>query len=150
MQAPAGAHLDQGEQQVLGGDVLVLEALGFAEGLIQNPGECAADPALVGPAVDLWDAAEQLVHPVSEGARHRAQALHHPEHHAVGLRQQCVEQVLGLDDLVVAVGGETLGAGERLLGAPGQLVEIHLYPSPFRTWPRGLPWDPPWGQADEP
>ena len=115
------------EQQVLGGDVLVLELLGLVLGPVDAPSGTAATGSC-SAALDLGELVQLLVDPARE--EHVGSApmrCRSGGDDAVLLVEQGPGEVLGLDGLVVLAARERLGLGDGLLGLDGELVELHAY-----------------------
>ena len=96
----------EGEQQVLGGDVLVLELAQLALGGAQDGDELAADGGLAGGALDGREPVEGGVDVLADGLGAGAELAQDGDDEAVLLLEQDGEQVLGRGLGVVARGGE--------------------------------------------
>ena len=124
------SDLAHGEEQVLGGEVVVAQGgpLGVSgfEGGVRARGQLRL---LGGLAVDLGDARQRVVDPVAQGPARDADALEDGEHHALGLREQARQQVLGRDLRVVQLARERLGGAQGLTGLAGELVGIERHAS---------------------
>ncbi len=81
-----GLRLEQRQEQVLGGDVLVLEGLGLAHGLLQGRVELGRDVG--GRALRLGEGGELLVDLGGDAAGVRAQLAERGRHHSSLLREQ--------------------------------------------------------------
>ena len=116
--------LGQGQEQVLGGDVVVLEPVGLllrrGQDVVGGPVHAQLGAGRAGEPVQLGQ--QDLLEP---GQLH-AELLQQRVDDAVGLRGQPGQQVQGQDLGVVVLLGELLSAGHRLLSLDGQLVETHL------------------------
>ena len=122
----AVAVLGDGDQQVLGGDVLVLEPLGLAAARARararrrSPRYCAAAAAHLG---QLARARPRAALDSASGAR--AELGEERAHHALLLLEQRQQQVLGLDGLVLVLVGQRLRGLDRFLRLDRQLVQSH-------------------------
>ena len=115
----------EGEQEVLGGEVLVGELGPLRVGGVDHLLELAADAGLA--AVGLGQLADGVVGRVAHGERREADALEDREDDALLLAQQRGEQVVG-GDLGVALGlGRVDGAADRLLGLLGPAVRVERH-----------------------
>ncbi len=116
------------EQEVLGGQVVVAElgALGIRslEHRVTVGGQLGL---LRGLPVDLGEPRQQLVDPVAHDLARHADALEHGQHHALGLRHEGGEQVLGRDLGVVALPRERLGGTQRFARLVRQLVGVERH-----------------------
>ena len=114
----------QREQEVLGGDVLVLEPRHLVEGGHEHVAERVADGRLA--AAELLRARLELaLEPRGQRLRGDLEALQQRGHQAVLLAQQGEQQVLGLDPGVLHGGGRLLGGLQGLLGAFGEAIKSH-------------------------
>ena len=111
---------------MLGRDVVVAQGLALGVGPVEHLAQRRREVGLRLRAVDLGDAIEQFVDAIAERARCGAEPLQEREHHALGLRQQHGQEVLGLDQLVVALSRQGLRAGQRLLRFLRESVQVHL------------------------
>ena len=127
---PGGSHVHarvggEGEQEVLGGDVLVAERARLLLGAPEDLPGGGVGGGLLGGAPD----GGKLVEGVGGGAPHGhgvgAGALEDGRDDALGLLEQHGEDVVGGDLRVAARGRQPLGGGERLLGLGGQSVGSH-------------------------
>ncbi len=125
--------LGGGEQEVLGGDVLVLQLLRLFLGAVEQLREPVAHVGL-GAALHPGDAAQFVLEPRFDLLRVRPDLLEDRPRHAVGLVQEREEQVLDVDGLVLALAGLRLRLLQHFLGLHGQLVGSHfLQRKGFRT-----------------
>ena len=132
LQAPAArggrALVDQGEQQVLDRDVLVLEPAGLPLGGVEQAAEPLGHEHLAGRgpwAGHLGPAPELGLQVGAERARVGAGLLEQPWRQPVGLVDQGEQQVLAVDLGVAEPQRLGLGVLQRLLGLLGQTVEVH-------------------------
>ena len=115
----------EGEQQVLGGDVLVLELAQLALGGAQDGHELAADGGLAGGALDGREPVEGGVDVLADGLGTGAELAQDGDDEAVLLLEQDGEQVLGRGLGVVARGGEGGGGLERGAGLGREAIDVH-------------------------
>ena len=94
----AGLVLGRGEreQQVFGGDVLVLHRVGFAEGRLERAGQRGVDLRL-GTAVDLGLPLEEQLDGLEQRVDRDSELLEYGHRAALGLREQRTQQVRRLD-----------------------------------------------------
>jgi hypothetical protein len=130
-QPPGGAGralVQEGEQQVLDRDVLVLEPAGFPLGGVEQAGQPLGDhhlpgrdpgPGHSGPSAQL--ALDRAPQQVGVGPGRRQQ----PRHQALGLVEQGQQQVLAVDLGVAEAQRLGLGVVQGLLRLLGQTVEVH-------------------------
>ena len=120
--AEGGRH---GEQEVLGGEVLVAElgalAVGVVEGGLQGPGE----PDL--RAVGLGERGDGVVGGVAQRQGLLAHLGEHRQHDALVLAEEGGQQVIGGDLGVRAAPGQLGGGVERLLGLDRPAVRIQRH-----------------------
>ncbi len=116
--------LGDADQEVLGGDVLVLQALGFVPRPVTTPSRRGAaywrpPPHTFGVRASSPSSWRMIVPPGAPelGEQRSDDAFLLPE--------QGQQQVLGLHGLVIALVGQRLGGLHRLLRFHGQLVESH-------------------------
>ena len=122
----AGLALGEGEEEVLGRDVLVAERLRLLLGLLEDPDE------LLGGA-DVRDlvaaqrrrALDRLPGALAGASRRRRRAAAGPGRDAVVLLEQGEQQVGRRDLGVGGAGGEALGARDGLLGLDCEAVCLH-------------------------
>ena len=120
----SAAFLGDRDEQVLGADELVLDAVGLRLRPVGDEREPRRQMRL-GSAVGLRHVLEQLAR---AAARSRDLDVHLSQqfrHDAVGLLDERDEQVLRLDLGVVALLGEIDGLGDGFAGLFGELVDIH-------------------------
>ena len=113
-----------GDEQVLGADVLVLQPFRFGLGEIGDelePGRQAGLRAAVG----LGNLAEQLARGPRDLGRVGRHLPQHLGHDALALFDERDEQMLGLDLRVARLLGELLRREHRFLGFFGVFVDIH-------------------------
>ncbi len=115
----------QGEQQVLGRQVLVVQLGAGRVGVVEHPVEVTGQPRLA--AVGVRQLGERLVHLVAQGQRRLAEPLEDRQDDALVLAQQGEQQVVGRD---LGVGGGLGGIDGRVEGlldlqGPAVGVERH-------------------------
>jgi hypothetical protein len=107
--------LQEGQEQVLGGDVLVRQAGGLGERLLQDLPGRGREVQLLLRAVHLGDTCQRLLGPVAKDPRGLAEPLEHRIDHAVGIGQEGIQHVSRFDQLVVPVTGQLLSGPQGLL-----------------------------------
>ena len=121
----AVAGLDGGDQQVLGGDVLVAHPLGDGVGIGQDAASLVRELELLCGAGDLRQLRQLGPQRLGDGGRRHADPVEHRRHDAVGLLGQDEEEVRRLE-LGVALGlGELLRRDDRLGRALGESIGPH-------------------------
>ena len=113
------------EQQVLGGDVLVLETAHLLLALAQDAHELARRAGGLAPGGQRRHRVEQGVDLAAQGARVGAELGEHRHDDAAVLLEQHAEQVLGRHLWVAAALGELAGRGDGLLGLDGESISLH-------------------------
>ena len=114
------------QQQVLDGEVVVLQVLAVGLGVLEDVGELAVHPRLVA-AVGLGQLGDGLVGLVAHHQRREAEGLHERRGERVVLAGQGDQHVIGRE-LRVAVGlGLVDGRGHRLLGLDGPLLRVERH-----------------------
>ena len=110
-------HLGEREQDVLGRDVVVLQRPRLLLGAFEDAHERRRRGGGNASAtrVRLRDAVDQLVDLVAQRTGGRAEPLHEREYHTLRIGEQAVDQMLGLDRLLVARRRQRLRRGDRLL-----------------------------------
>ena len=114
------------EQQVLAGDVFVLELLRLAGRLLDEVLEPPADIDVRRGAADLRLRIQRLGHRLPDNGRVDAELAQDRARDAVGLVEQRGEDVFRRQLLVGAAGGQFVRRLQRFLGLDCQLVESHL------------------------
>src|SRR5262249_50741874 len=109
-------------QEVLGGAVLVLQALHLVPGRVEDGLEPGAH-VLPARAADLRELADLGLDIPPDRLRPRAELRQQRADDALLLLDQREQQVLGLDLLVTLTLREPLSSLDRLLGLHGELVE---------------------------
>ena len=130
LEEPAGgaAVVDHGQQQMLDGDVLVLEALGLVLGLAEQPVEPAADVPTAGGR--FGETIELLLDPASQPADVDIRLAENGNRQALVVVQEGKQQVLDVDLRVSRAAGVRLGCRQRLLGLFREPIDVHsLLPS---------------------
>src|SRR6185295_2444990 len=122
----AGFLLRDGDEEVLGRDVLVLQPLRFFPRAIDHALE-AGRGVRAPSALHLRELRDLGLYLGRHRVRPRAELGEQRAHHALLLLEQGEQQMLRLDRLVVALVGERLGGLHRLLRLHGQLVESHQF-----------------------
>ena len=118
----------QGEQEHFAGDELVAALLRFLVGEIEQVVQVAADRDIAAVAFDLGQAGQRLLHVLAQACDIDAGAGKQRRGAAVLLIDQCEQQVLRFDELLVAANRQALGIGQRLLELGGEFVESHERP----------------------
>jgi hypothetical protein len=113
------------QQEELGRDELVAALGGFLVGEVQQPVEVPGDGEVALVALDLRHALDRVLEPLLQGRGIGPGALEDGRGAAVLLVEECEQQVLGLDEAVVAGERQALGVGQRLLEFGGQFVDAH-------------------------
>ena len=122
----AGGRLraDEREQQVLGRDVLVLQALGLAQRLLEDAVELRRDVRL--RALRAGQGSERLLHVGEDRPGVRAQLPEGGRDDAALLPEQRHEQVLGRHLRVIGLLRGGLRRDDRLLSLHRELVQTHV------------------------
>lgn len=118
----------QGEQEVLHGHVLVLEAFGLPFGGVEQAGQTLGDEDLAGGcagAGDLRAAGEFLAHGRAQFVRLGTGLLRQTRDQAVLLIEECEQQVFPVDLGLPHADGRGLGFLEGFLGLLGETVHVH-------------------------
>ena len=120
--------LEHRQQQVLDGDVLVVEALGLLLGAIEQQPEAARDGDLLALARtgDAGPALERLLDGLAQRVDVHLGAHQQPRHEPVVLVEQREQQVLDVDLGVPVAQRLGLGVVQGLLALLGELVRVHL------------------------
>jgi len=111
------------DEEVLGADVLVLQALGFRLCRLKDQAHPWGQADV--RAVGLRQRLEQPARLRGSAGRINGHLAEDRRHNAVGLLDQRNEQVLGRDLRVVGFGGEVLGGDHRLLRLLSKFVQVH-------------------------
>ncbi len=121
------AHIlgQHAEQEVLAGDVLVLELHRLAGGLFEQVLEPAPDESVGAAAAYLRLFVQGLVDFAPDGLGVGAQLAQHRQNDAIFLSKQGAQQVLGRHLLVRALVGQVMGRSQCFLSLDGELVEPH-------------------------
>ena len=122
--ADSADDLRHREQQVLGREVVVAEVDALRVSTFEHPVRVGRQLRLRGLPVDLGKAAQCFLGAVAHDLGRDPESLQHREDHALRLRHQRGQEVLGRDLRVVVVARERLRGAERLSGLPGELVGI--------------------------
>jgi len=120
--------LGDADEEVLGGAVLVLQALGFFPGAVQGGLESLGG-VLASAALHSGQLVELRLDLAGNDLRPRAQLGEERPDHAFLLLEQCQQEMLGHDGLVVALIRQGLRRLDGFLCLHGELVELHLFPS---------------------
>ncbi len=120
----AGAGLGQGEEDVLGGDVLVAERGHLLFGPLQGRDEGGGGTHL-GGLTQLRQLLDRGYRAARDRVRVGAELLQDRHHQPVLLAQQGDQQVRRGHLGVLALGGEGLGGGDRFLGLDGEPIRLH-------------------------
>ena len=116
----------EGEQEVLGGDVVVLESLGLTGRRLEDA------PKAIG-GLDLRrtgatrEATQGGLETLQDAPGRDLETLEDGRHDAVLLSDERVQEMLGLELRVVPFLGQPLRGDDRLLGLLGQLVHVHRH-----------------------
>ena len=114
-----------GDEEHLAGDEIVAALLRLAVRDVEQPREVAPHLDLAVRALDLRQARDRLVERRRQPLDVDAGTLQQRTRRAVLLREQCVEHVDRLDELVVAPDRDALGIGQRFLELGGEFVDSH-------------------------
>ena len=120
----ASALVGERDEQVLGADEVVLEAVGFGLCLVGDELEARRHPGL-GAAVGRGQLAEQLARAAGDGGRIRVQFAQQVRDDAVSLLDERCQEMLGLELRVVGVSRELDGGSHRLARFFCVLVDVH-------------------------
>ncbi len=122
--ADATRHGGHREQQVLGRQVVVVQAAALLVRRLEHAVRVGRQRGLLLRAVHLRELRERLVDAVAQRLRRDAHALEHGQHDTLGLAEEAGEQVLGRDLRVVAVAREGLRGTDGLAGLAGEAVGV--------------------------
>ena len=128
---------DDGEQEVLGRDVLVLEPGHLVEGRHQHGAESGAHGGLGGADL-LGPRLERRLQARGQRLGLHLEAPQQSGDQALVLVEQGEQEVLGLDGGVLEAGGGRLGGLQCLLGTFGESIQAHVL-----CIPRGAAREPP-------
>ena len=117
--------LGDADEQVLGGAVLVLEALGLVPGAVQDGFEPRGD-VLPPAATHLGELVKLGLHLAPDGLGVGSELGQERAHHTLLLLHEGQQQMLGLEPLMVSLIREGLGGLDRFARFHRQLVESHL------------------------
>ena len=117
--------LEHREEDVLGRDVLVRQLLGLAARGLQHARRRRRQTDLNPFGVDLRLRVEGLIDRVAELLRYHPELMQQREHDALGVGEERVQHVLGLDLLMVSGRGLLMRFLERRLRLDRQPVEFH-------------------------
>ena len=104
-----------GQQQVLDGEVVVLEVLAGGLGPVEHVAGLTAQPRLAAP-VGVGELGHRLIGPVAQHQGRQAQLLHHGGHDGVVLAHERAEQVVRRQLRVARAPGRLHRRGHGLLG----------------------------------
>ena len=121
----AGCLLHDGQQQVLGRDVLVVQPLGDGVGTGQDVASLVRKAELRSLAGDPRQVAQPLAQRLRDGRRVLAGLLQDGRHHAIGLVDQGQQQVGGRQLGMALALGQLLRGQDRLLGPRGEAFGAH-------------------------
>ena len=124
--APGG--LGERQQQVLGGDVVVLEVLGFLAGAVKHLGQRVRHAGR-GPTRDLGQLGDSGVGTVQQFLHAHARAFQHRQDDALAVFQQRRKQMHGQDFRVAVLSGSGRGGLDRLLRFSGQFFPLECHTS---------------------
>ena len=117
--------LEQRQQQVLGRDELVVEALRLGARAAQHRAVRVGELGAGRRPADLRAAPDGGLGGRAQGRHVGLRLAQHRLDHALGRVEQRQQQVVRLHDRVAALRGDPGGPGDRLLGALGGLVNGH-------------------------
>ena len=124
---------------MLHADEVILHGLGFAGGGAEHLISCLRDIDLIGVTAGTGYPGQRgqlFRHSGSKAAGVNVQLLQQLRDQAVLLRSQCVQQVGGLQRIVLVLHSQLLGCLQSLKGLLGILIGIHKVKPPFI--PEGL------------
>ena len=122
-----GGLVGEGEQQVLGGDVLVAEPGHLLLRPLEGPHECLRGAQVgLGIAAQAGQALDRVERALADRGDVGAELLEHRHDQAVLLVEQREQEVRRSDLGVAVLGGEPLGGGDGLLGLDRETVRLHL------------------------
>ena len=120
-----GCLLHDGQQQVLGRDVLVVQPLGNGMSTGQDVAGLVREAQLRSLAGDAGEVGQAFTQRLGNGCRVLAGLLQHGRHHAIRLVDQGQQQV-GRGQLGMALAlGQLLRGQDRLLGPRGEAFGAH-------------------------
>ena len=131
--------VQQAKEQMLHADEVVLHGLGFAGGGAEHLIGCLRDIDLIGVTAGAGHPGQRgqlFRHGGGKAAGVNVQLLQQLGNQAVFLRSQCVQQVGGLQRIVLILHSQLLGCLQSLKGLLGILIGIHKVKPPFI--PEGL------------
>jgi hypothetical protein len=114
--------LGEREQEVLGGDVVVLEVFGFLEGVLEDFVEGVAEAGLGGRALDFGELGDGGAEGVGERLDGDADLFKDGEDDALVIFEEGGHEVQREDFGVAVFSGEALGGLEGFLGFDGEFV----------------------------
>ena len=120
--------LGQREQQVLGGDVVVLEVFGLFAGAVEHLGQRVRH-ARLRAAGDLGQLGDGGVRAVQQFLHADARAFEHGQHDAFAVFQQRRKQMHGQDFRIAVLSGSGRGGLDRLLRFSGQFFPFECHNS---------------------
>ncbi len=113
------------QQQVLAGDVLVLEFVGLASCLVEQVFQATAQICLRRSAAHLRLGRKRLVHLAQEPVGICAHLAQHRQGHALFLGQERAQKMLGRDLLMRVLLGHGMRGRKCLLRLDGKFIEPH-------------------------
>ncbi len=117
--------VDHGQQDVLGGDVLVVHLLRDGERVVPNARQATGHRIAVRPALDLRSAFEQAMQVGVQAARIGPHHLQDGPGQSIVLTECGQQHVRRVHAAVVVLGRQVLCVLKGLLGLYGELVESH-------------------------
>ena len=114
--------LDQGQQQVLGGDIGIAHLPGIFLGPVEHPVQLPTEAGLRAGALLPREPADLTLHLVGQTADVHPGLLQQRLHHPLGLLNQGQEQVSVVDDWVAQAARLPGRIAERLLGLDGHPI----------------------------
>ena len=115
------------QQQVLGGDVIVLEVRGFAEGLLERLGERRAETRLRRSACDARQFLLDLVQVALQPLDRHTDLFEHGGDHALAVLNEREQQVDGLQFGVAELGSMRLRLLHRLLRFDSEFLPTNCH-----------------------
>ena len=129
--AQSGGLVREGEQEVLGGDVLVAEPGHLLLRPLQGTHECLRGPQVwIGIAAQARQTVDRSERPLADRGDVGAELLEDRHDQAVVLIEQREQEVRRGDLCVAVLGGEPLGGGHGLLGLDREAVWLHVQSLP--------------------
>ena len=115
-------HLRDREQHVFGGDVFVLEVVGFLEGTLQQLVQCRRHGRLCGGAGNFGQALDFFVGVTQDGLRTYADLFQNRRHNPFPVFDESCQRVQRQQLGVAVFRGDVVGALHRFLRLYGEFV----------------------------